>query len=206
MQMLRITVDQGSSTDMVENKLRAGGTVRQGDARIRVGAPSNYADRPIFVSTGDAQVRLSGQAESKVERRSVNQFLTVLQGSPAFISVGRSVPFTSQLRYYSRRHPQFVETVEYKSIDTGFQVLPEIQGSMVVLEIKPFMSFLDEENPGQIVFHDMLTTVRLPLGAWYDLADHTASDDGLIREILGLSAVERSNVRHVRIRVDHADN
>ncbi len=106
------------------------------------------------------------------------------------------------MRYYSRQHPHFVATVDYKDVDTGFVVLPEVQGSIVRLEIRPFMTFLDSKNPNRIVFRDLSSHVIVPLGSWFDLGGHLGSGNGLGREIMGAGTESGTDIHRVRIRVD----
>ncbi len=145
---------------------------------------------------------MSGQESGSVENRNVSQFLTVLEGSSASISIGRSVPFTSQLLYYSKRHPHFVASVDYQNVDTGFEVFPEVHGDMVRLEIRPYMNYLDRYNFKHIVFHEMATTVNIPFGAWFDLGGQMSGRNGLAGEILRAGSSHGSDTSSIRIRVD----
>lgn len=202
MRMLRITVEQGMGREDRRQRASASGRLETGSATIGVPSRPRVGDASIFISTGDVNARLQGNDVSHYENRKASQFVSVLDGSPAIIRVGRSVPFTSQLRYYSRRHPRFVESIEYQRVDTGFEVLPEVFGGNVRLKINPFMAFLDQDSPNQIVFQEMASTVSIPLGAWYDLSDHMSTQNDLSREILGVGKQSVQDSNRVRIRVD----
>ncbi len=202
LQMLRITVEQGGRMTSSGRDISASGRLQSGSAQIDVQRHSGPTDSSVMVGTGNGQLLLSGRDERSLEQRHASQFMSVQEGSPASIRVGRAVPFTSQLRYYSRRHPHFVATVDYKDVDTGFVVLPEVQGGMVHLEIRPFMTFLDSKNPNRIVFRDLSSHVSVPLGSWLDLGGHLSSSNGLGREILGVGTEAGADTHRVRIRVD----
>lgn len=199
--MLRITVDQDNINDSTTDTLVAGARIRSDSLRVNVGQPAQ-SDSRVVVRLDDGSVSVSGHASSSTEKRHVSQFLNVMDGSPAYITVGRAIPFTSELRYYSRRHPRFIESIEYRNVDTGFEVLPEVNGNMVNLEIRPFMHFLDPQNDNQIVFHDLATKVRVPLGTWYDLGGLAEGYDDLSREILLIGSGSGNQTHKVRIRVD----
>jgi len=142
------------------------------------------------------------QDTRRLEDRQVSQFMVVMEGSPARISVGNSVPFTSQMRRYCRQNPTYVESIDYHNVDTGFEVLPEVYGETVQLEIRPFMAFLNPQDTKEIIFHELTTKVRLPLGAWYDLGGQMSTKDGLSREILGFGSQSASSGNSIRVRVD----
>jgi hypothetical protein len=200
--MLRISIDQGFDAFSRGQNLSASGTVKSGPVTVKSFSRPGPEDTSVFVSTGDMQVKLEGQAVTRKESRKASQFISVLDGSPASISVGRSVPFTSQLKLYSRRHPQYVESVSYQRVDTGFNVTPHLQGDVVEADIAPFMKFLDQDNPLQIVFYEAKTRVRIPLGLWYDLSQHMAMQDDLSREILLTGSEANTDSGTVRIRID----
>lgn len=199
--MLRISVEQGRSVDNQRQRALASGNLQVG--AVTLGAPpAPVADTSVFVSTGDVNVRMQGNDVVRYENREVGQFVSVLDGSPATILVGRAVPFTSRLRFYSQSHSRFVESIEYQHVDTGFEVLPEVVGDHVRLQVRPFMAFLDATSPGQIVFQEMAATVKIPMGAWYDLSAHMSVQNSLSREILGIGNQSGSDLNYVRIRIE----
>lgn len=200
--MLRITVEQGVDRLSSGSDLSASGVVRKGPVSIGVNSRPVPDETSIFITNRDAQVVLSGQADNRKEVRQASQFVTVLDGSSASLSVGRAVPFTSQLRYYSHKHPHFVESVSYQRVDTGFHVTPQLLGDVVEVEIAPFMSFLDQDKPQQIVFHELSTRSRIPVGAWYDLSQQMATHDNLSREVLASGTGANAESRSIRIRID----
>lgn len=202
--MLRITVEQGRDTEIYTQRGSASGQLQAGSVNVGIPSAPTLGDTSIFVTSGNAQVRMSGTGVVHDERRQVSQFVSVLDGSPALILIGRAIPFTSQLRYYSRQHPHFVESIEYQRVDTGFEVLPEVVGDQVRLQINPFMSFLDKTSPNQIVYQEMTSVLNIPLGSWSDLSAHLGKEGGLNLEILGAGTGAGSDSSHVRIRIDKA--
>lgn len=201
--MLRVTVEQSLRETSRSHDLGASGRISSGSVVIGAGQPRRQpGNGSIIIQNDQGRVRLQGQDRSVTESRSAQQFMVVMEGSPAVIRVGQRVPFTSELYFYSRRHPHFVEVVEYQNVDTGFEVLPVVQGDRVELEISPFMAFLDRDNPNRIVFHDLVTRVRVPLGAWYDLGGQVSTSDGLSREILRTGVQSGQEENSLRVRVD----
>ncbi len=200
--MLRITVDQGARTDSQGQDVGAAVLVRDDSVKVGIGSPRKPGDDYVSVNSGDARGGMHGQEGRVIESRQASQSIAVLEGFPASIRVGRAVPFTSELRYYWNRHPHYVAATEYVNVDTGFEVIPQIQGEMVQLEIRPFMTFLDSDDSQQIVFHELSTRVRIPLGAWYDLGGQQSSLSGLAREILRTGSRADNSGNTIRVRVD----
>ena len=67
---------------------------------------------------------------------------------------------------------------------------------------KPFMAFLNTHNPSQIVFHEMATQGRVPMGVWYELGAGLSSQDGLSREVLAGGHHSSNSTNFIRLRVD----
>ena len=200
--MLRVTVKQGSHLDDQNRELNTSGRLRSGSVAVDLNNPGRGDGGSIFITSGGNRINVQAQDYRRQEDRNVSQFITVIEGYPATITVGKAVPFTSQMRTYCRQHPAFVETIDYQNVDTGFEVLPEVYGETVQLEIRPFMAFLDSQNSNQIIFHELATKVRLPLGTWYDLGGQMSTQDGLSREILGAGRHSSGSGNSIRVRVD----
>jgi hypothetical protein len=201
--MLRVTVNQGSLQDERHREIHTSGRLHSGSVAVRLNDPkSGDGGSTIFITSGRDRIKVQGQDEHRREDRKVSQFMTVMEGYPARISVGKAIPFTSELYTYWRRHPRYVASIEYQNVDTGFEVLPEVFGETVQLEIRPFMAFLDTQNPDQIVFHELTTKVQVPFGTWYDLGGQMGRQGGLSREILGGGRHSTESDNSIRVRID----
>jgi len=200
--MLRVTVNQGNRRDDRNREISTSGHLQSGSVVVDLNGPDRGDGGSIFITSGDSRVNVRAQDARRLEDRQVSQFMVVMDGSPARISVGKSVPFTSQMRRYCRQHPTYVAFIDYRNVDTGFEVLPEVYGETVQLEIRPFMAFLNTQNPKEVIFHELTTKVRLPLGTWYDLGGQMSTKDGLSREILGAGTQSSTSGNSIRVRVD----
>jgi len=204
-QMLRVTIDQGKTFSGYERGGNASGRLKFEDSRIVLGHSGDKSPQggsTIIVDSGQSRLKVRGTDSRYRESRQVSQFVSVLEGEPALVSVGRAVPFTSQMLTYCRQHPDFIATTSYENVDTGFEVLPTLHNGMVEMEVRPFMAFLDRDNPQQIVFHELGTKVNVPVGAWYELGGHVQAQDGLSREILGAGRGAAQNGSSVRVKVE----
>ena len=200
--MLRVTVKQENRLNDRNREVSTSGQLQGGSVVVGLNGPGRVDGGSIFVTSGDSRVNVRAQDTHRSEDRQISQFMVVMEGSPARISVGKSVPFTSQMRRYCRQNPTYVESIDYRNVDTGFEVLPEVYGKEVQLEIRPFMAFLNTQNSKEIIFHELSTKVRLPLGIWYDLGGQMSTKDGLSREILGFGSQSSTSGNSIRVRVD----
>jgi type II secretory pathway component GspD/PulD (secretin) len=204
-QMLRVTIEQGKTFSGHERGISTSGRLQNDDSRIVLGPSGNKSPEDgstIIVDSGRNRLKVRSTDSLFRENRQVSQFVSVLEGEPALVSVGRAVPFTSQMLTYCRQHPGFIATISYENVDTGFEVLSTLYNGIVEMEVRPFMSFLDPDNPQQIVFHELGTKVNVPVGAWYELGGHVQAQDGLSREILGAGRGGAQNGSSVRVKVE----
>ncbi|MDH3808740.1 MAG: hypothetical protein OES29_08940 [Desulfuromonadales bacterium] len=204
-QMLRVTIEQGKTLSGHERGVSTSGRLQNDDSRIVIGSSGKKSPEggsTIIVDSGQNRLKLRGTDSRYRESRQVSQFVSVLEGEPALVSVGRAVPFTSQMLTYWRQHPGFIATTSYENVDTGFEVLPTLYNGMVEIEVRPFMASLDRDNPQQIVFHELATKVNVPVGAWYELGGHMQAQDDLSREILGAGRGSMQNGSSVRVKVE----
>jgi hypothetical protein len=203
--MLRVTIEQGKTFSENERAVSSSGRLQNEDSRIVFGPSGKKSSddgSTIIVDSGQNRLKLRGTDSLYRESRQVSQFVSVLEGERALVSVGRAVPFTSQMLTYCRQHPGFVATTSYEKVDTGFEVLPRLNNGKVEMEVRPFMAFLDRDNPQQIVFHELGTKVNIPVGTWYDLGGSVQAQDGLSREILGAGRGGAQNGSSVRVKVE----
>jgi len=190
---LRITVSHDSSLRSQGQRFGASGTVRSGDAAIRI-PPSGSRGR----QQDGLQLDMDEQQSDTGQRGS--EFLTVLEGERAFIRVGQSVPFTSQWIQLAQRYRVIQSTTEYRDITTGFAVRPRLIGNQVELEITPRISQLN--SSGITDFQQLSTVVRVVRGQWLDLGGTMQSRDEVSRAILSRSSAAQSGENNVMIRVD----
>ena len=80
-------------------------------------------------------VRIDSRETTTRSRSS--KYLNVMDGAPAFIAVGQSVPFTEVWISYMRRYAQVRQAVQYRDIVTGFSVVPRQIGKEVEEVMSP---------------------------------------------------------------------
>jgi hypothetical protein len=118
----------------------------------------------------------------------VDQRLQVLEGGRAFIAQG------------TRRPLQMRDGVLIQDIATGFEVVPRVAGSEVILEVAP-----QQQSPGaagSVRTLGSATTVRARLGEWVALG---GIDEASVREERGLASRSRrggESSRRIWVKVE----
>ncbi|WP_081987110.1 secretin N-terminal domain-containing protein [Methylotenera sp. G11] len=190
-QNLKITVNRNKSTNA--DKSNANMTIRK-----RIGN--------IVVETDSRQRTARDGASLNVENRQVrsnslnSQFIQVIDGEKAFISVGQSIPYTQEWVSLTHRYISTQRTTEFIAIDTGFSVRPRTIGNLVELEITPRFSQLNQR--GTIDFEALTTTIRASRGEWVDLAGIMLNKDDVSRAILSWQSDSQSSDGQLFIKVE----
>ena len=206
--MLRVFVAQDRESAQQGSAVDGSGSVTVGSATVTVGHPDAPPHAGATVQTGDGnRLQVGTEAFSRLETRSVEQFVVTLEGEAARISVGRRIPVTERwLNLARRHHPQVLTSMHYESLETGFAVQPELFGEMVQLSIQPFMAFQDPRQMQEIVFQELTTRVTIRLGQWFDLGGSMAGQDEVSREILAAGRQTGTTSSSIRVRVELQPN
>jgi len=164
---LLITVTQGLADDVRNEQRAAFAGVKSDNVTLRGGQPVQKGPG-LQASAKNRRT----QAAARVYRNrsltndSSRQSLRAIEGQPAFIGVGKSVPFGQRSIILSGDLAQVQDTILYKDITTGFYVLPRLSGDRVLLDMWPHRSNLSREGGGRIDIQGALTTVSGHLGEW----------------------------------------
>lgn len=159
-------------------------TPQQVRIRLRFNEKASSQDRSIAgrgkVSGKGWSVSSGSKAEDGIEvrvegrqgdqQRTSEYVLVTASGSPAYLLTGMDVPYRQRWIDLCRRHALCSDTVEYRRIDTGMEVLPVIIGDRANIQITPRISRV-EPGPGQgvIRFTQASTSLSVPLGQWIDI-------------------------------------
>jgi type II secretory pathway component GspD/PulD (secretin) len=144
-----------------------------------------------------AAVRI-GDASSRQDER-VDQRIQVLEGGRATIAAGQSRPVRTRQVVQTPSGPVVRETTEIAGAATGFEVVPRLAGSDVILEIAPQRENFAPGRSGAIQSERIESTVRGRLGEWFELGGTSSSS---VRTERGtLSAADRSSTGDRRIWV-----
>jgi Bacterial type II and III secretion system protein len=156
---LLISVRRDSALADSERGAGASGTVRSGGVRVGVNEPLRREDG-IALSAYDVQEARAGSNMSQVQ---------VLEGHPAYIAAGQSVPIPHTIVAHTPRGTITQSTTISQDLSTGFRVIPRLSGDQVFLDIAPQSATAGRFGPGSVNTHGLSTTASGPLGEWFPL-------------------------------------
>ncbi len=209
---LMITVKQDVNRGRETSAAEVSGHIRSGKVVTTAGRddPREQAGAEVRITrTDDVQGSISvvggrtpGATTLRDDRNT--QQLQVLEGTPAFIEIGESVP-VAEPGFVLAPQPIVYNSISYKDLTTGFSVLPRIHGDEVTVEIAPHRAVLSQEGGGKIDIQASHTTVSGKLGEWLDLGGavqrQSSAEGGIVYSTRGLS----SEQYRVLIKVEKLD-
>ncbi len=181
---LMISVKQERNADTNGLRTDLSGRITAGDLTVSSGRPEARGTGLVVNATSEAGSRGSMRVLST---RSANnevgvQRIQALEGRPAFIRAGRSVPVAERSLISSGTGTTVQDTVSYKDVTSGFYVLPRVSGNRVTLEIAPHSAHLSRGGGGKIDFQEARTVISGRLGEWLEvggtLGESTDSGSG----------------------------
>ena len=190
-QNLKITINRNKS-------LSASGSSAEISSRKRIGN--------VAIETGSNRriirdgVALNIENQQSKKNLSNTQFIQVIDGEKAFISVGQSIPYTQEWINLAQRYVSAQRTTEFVTIDTGFAVRPKTIGNQVELEVTPRFSQMNQN--GMIDFETLTTTIRANRGEWVDLAAIMQQKDDVSHAILSWQTNYQSSNSQLLIKVE----
>ncbi|MBK8816711.1 MAG: hypothetical protein IPN42_14940 [Methylococcaceae bacterium] len=132
------------------------------------------------------------------------QTIRTLEGVPARIKTGRSVPVSTYHIYpdgygypYENRSSQYIEAT------TGFEVTPRLVGQQVALDVAPWSDRFDAH--GQIQTQEANTSIRANLGEWVEIGaiDESGSSSG--NGVLSANRQSMQNNLRILVKVDRVN-
>jgi type II secretory pathway component GspD/PulD (secretin) len=165
---IRVRFHGGHSGHQEAHAVR--GRYARDDLRVDVGGRKKDRTR---VFSRSQEYRRSGSTEA---------FVVAMSGSPAFIRTGKEIPYLSSSPFI-RRHAPGGATVEWHSVESGFEVTPIIAGDNVILKIVPRIAY-DERDNAVIRFFGARTELTVPFGQWVEIGGAGKEQNEIFREIL----------------------
>jgi type II secretory pathway component GspD/PulD (secretin) len=181
---LVITVSQGEQSDDGNSGASVSGTVGAGGGlRARVYSSSSASQR---VSVQQVQV---------------------LEGRPALISIGQSLPLTERRVVRDGMTTRIEESTVQRDVSTGFYVLPRLVGDRVTLEISPQRESVSRSlgRGGEEVRIDaqrLQTSVSGRLGEWMEIGAAVREQSGQESGVVYRSSGQGGQQGRVRVKVE----
>jgi hypothetical protein len=203
---LNITVQQnvGRSGDSTSQGISGEG--RAGDVRVivpprRDGTGSGGL---IVGGSGEDSLRYQITRSTGTSQDSNSQFVRVMEGAPAFIRLGQSLPYVQRFIAYAGNRIVYGQDTQFLNVTTGFDVLPRLNGDRVELEISPRLSFVGNRGIQDVRFQELRTTVSVKLGEWVELGGINSARDEVSRAIFETASTQSGEQRVVRLKVEEA--
>ncbi len=125
--------------------------------------------------------------------------LQVLEGSRALVKSGQSVPVTQRVQNAWGTQV----TTRYRDIDSGFYVLPRINGNTVTLQISAQNAALSaNQNDPAIRTQQAVSTVSGRLGEWIEIGGVGRQESNDNSTISTRSISSFNEQRHILIKVE----
>ena len=190
-QNLRITISRNGNQSSETSSAAISG-------RKRIGNTTVETSRNHRTIRDGVTVNIENQHRSN--NSSSQQFIQVLEGERAFISVGQSIPYTQEWINLAGRYAHIRRTTEFITIDTGFSVRPRAIGDLIELEVMPRFSQLGQN--GIIDFETLTTVIRTKRGEWVDLGSIMQQKDDVSYAILSWQSNELASSKQLFIKVE----
>jgi type II secretory pathway component GspD/PulD (secretin) len=189
---LLISVRQGAGGSFERRSAAVSGTIASGDARVGVNEPPRR----------ESGVAISAQDSSGTRDSSVTSQVQALEGSPAFIATGQSVPVQSTVVTPTPGGTIVQRTTGFQSTGSGVYVIPRVSGDRVFLEITQAASSPGRGVAGTANVQQISTTASGRLGEWFPLGGIDQSSARTQSGILSGASGARTSGSSVWVRID----
>jgi type II secretory pathway component GspD/PulD (secretin) len=200
---LRITVRQDVAAHSQITEDAVSGRYRTGDFSGRVPDPGTHDGASVGIRdrNGNAVRYRSINTRSAEDSRNTH-FVTTIEGRPALIQTGKSIPYPYQSGYYDRYGAVINEGIEYRDLNSGFYVTPRTHGNQVTLDIAPQLEREDPSGRGVIDTRYASATVNGRLGEWIPLGGVNEADSGENSALLARTRHRGTEVYDVWVKVE----
>ena len=200
---LEITVTQDLNVVINDREQNVTTRIRSGD--VNISNRASVQNKGIVISGSDSDGNIIDYRINDKRASSDNSntyTVQTLEGEPAFIQSGLSVPISNPNTIITRNGVIVHDTVEYKDATSGFYVLPRINGNRLTLMVTPQLSSV---NSGQIPtfnIQNVQTTVTGQLGEWIEIGGIGQSSRENRQSILSGNMSNTQETRTVLIKVE----
>ena len=201
---LMITVRQDAEDSAMRNRASLEGTYSNGDVTVSGSEPRRGSPGTSLGVTDENGNHIRLRTDSERTRTAENNDFRVqtVEGQPAWIQTGKSVPIKNRTAYIGRNGVTVQDTVDYQDVTSGFYVIANLHGDQVTLAISPNMSRQRPHRNGTVEVQNIETTVQGRLGEWIPIGgiDQSSSRDG--NAVLSGSSSHIRKSRTVLLKVD----
>lgn len=162
-------------------------------------------DKHTRITTGrttpPGTARVIVRSSSTNSKLDSTQHIQTIEGKPAFIDTGKSVPINEQTTIIAGGVIQQQNSVRYRDVTTGFYVIPYLSGDQVTLNISPHMQHQGAVY-GTYDISSAHTTVRGKIGEWIAIGGVAGSVDEDNSDILRRARTSGHNDHSIQLMVE----
>ena len=197
---LLITLRQDVSSQIHDRELDVSGSVGGERARITVppNSPSGVSPGAAKASSGADHVEVQiGSLSSDRSGGSVQNF-RVIEGEPAFISVGESVPIRVQSASGNVRGGP----VEYHDVASGFFAIARLRGETVTIQLASSADTVIDRKTGSARIERISSVLSGRIGEWLEVGGVAQSMNRDSTGTLSYRSESASEQRRTYIKVE----
>ena len=199
---LMITVKQNiyGNSHLREDSL----TGKYGSDNVQINAGHDHSNEGLSISAGDKNSNVRYRTlNSTASADDGNTFkVQALEGRPAFINQGQSIPVDTSTAYVTRHGVVVNQSTDYYETRSGFYVLPRLNGNQVTLLAATELSSVQPSSHPTVNVQGVETTVTGRLGQWMELGVIDQSFNRGTRQNFSSSNIRGHEFRTVLIKVD----
>jgi type II secretory pathway component GspD/PulD (secretin) len=199
-QRLRITVEQTVAGNEASVSQSLSGEAHVG-GNGRITLPARPSDNHGVVVQKD-DLRYTANDRSSTAGNPIIQTVMTLDGQPAIIRIGQSMPRATTTVEQKRDGVTITQGIALQDATNGFEVVPHVHGDRVRIEIAPRLATFKNPATGLADFQDLNTTVDVRLGEWVDLGAILGDRNEVGRAILDSAATQSGERRTVRLKIE----
>jgi len=201
---LRITVLQNVDRETARRLTEVSGSVGIGNGG-RITIPGGRGNEGLTVEAGQGGDHLRARIDSTQSTGQDNkrQQVMVLEGNRALIHTGQSMPVRQRQVVQSPWQTRVIDSTEYREVNSGFYVLPRLNGNRVTLEISAQNDAVAPEmKHGAAQVQNVTTTVSGRLGEWLELGDITREGNDAGSTVSRNTASQGEERRNILLKVE----
>ena len=198
---LLIRVSQSRDAMVRQREVGVSGRIRIGE-NVEIVGPDGprRGESEVKIREGGSLASVYGRDTRRTTQGGADQFVRVMDGSEAFIRIGRSLAVPFRRIAVRPGGVRVSEGVVYMDVGQGFFAVPRLVGERVSIEIRPFF---DSPGPGlDVETQELSTTVTGRLGEWIELGGSAQQGREDTGRLTGAGSVESRDTRSVWLLVD----
>lgn len=198
---LRISVMQNVDSDTVARLTEVSGNIGLNrNTRLSLPDNPNTQGASIDVTQGKDHLKAKIISTHSLENDHRTQQIQVLEGKRALVSSGQSLPVDQQQVTQQQWGTQIIHTTRYQDVNSGFFVLPRVNGDIVTVEINAQNDSLT--NNADLRLQQTSSVVSGHLGEWLLVGGTAQQRDAQDGTISTRHLDTRQEQRNVLIKVE----